>query len=235
MALFRQAATTSEARQPPAPLDVARTHGPDTDDPRFAGWPCNRDHQNVTVMMNAAAEWSHCGVCGLRMHYTPREKFTGEFRKAEALPETVTAALTVIRERDMVPNQKTVKAMISQIQTAEQINGAQATPDPPAAATMLRPKPKPKAGNVRPRRAAGQSFRAASSAASSGYAEATPAYPAGAAGPAGTPLVEGEYFTVESWEAIVQMWQELTTRLMARQRARQQVRGRVEAQGLMIP
>lgn len=86
-------------------FDESRSCGPDPQDPRNLGPPCNGEHlparsyRGSVTGSNGHARWVGCERCKMRLLYVPTFGSTGSFRQAGALPGDIKEQVAELKEK----------------------------------------------------------------------------------------------------------------------------------------
>ena len=130
------------AKPKAAPLDYTRQENvADKNDPRFAGIPCNRQHDATTVISNQFSEIAECSKCALRLAYVPRVGCTGRYRQKERLPAHVGAAIQAMQVQQIPFTNKIVKALLDRVDADIRLGAGPKQPQQQQHAAAAAPPP----------------------------------------------------------------------------------------------
>ena len=100
---------------PQPDLDTSKSYLQDPQDPRSQeSWPCYQEHLPTVKGGNGYGSWVHCGVCGLRLSFTPRKGATAKHLRS-ACPSVVTKAFSLLYKdlRGAKPHHELSKAALA--------------------------------------------------------------------------------------------------------------------------
>ena len=99
-------------------MDPETERGPDTEDPRWEGWPCHGRHTRIPDCVTHSNQYGvlkECARCALPIQYTGRVGYSGYYRAKRAHPNIVREAQNWLqRQPDPCTNTK-MKAKIREI------------------------------------------------------------------------------------------------------------------------